>query len=68
MILKRYNWLLSFLDLGHSLSALDSFSNQKYVEKGPLAEESASSEISVVSIPILHFHSESVDSLQMVLP
>ena len=54
-----YNWLLSFLDLGKSLSALDSFSNQKYVEKGPLAKECALSEISVVSMPILHFHSES---------
>ena len=57
--IESYNWLLSFFDLGRSLSALDSFSNQKYVEKGPLAEESASSEISVVAIPILHFHSES---------
>ena len=28
------SWLLSFLDLGHLLSALDTFSNQKYVEKG----------------------------------
>ena len=35
---KSYHWLLSFLDLGKSLSPLDSFSNQEYVEKGSLAK------------------------------
>ena len=49
---ESYNWLLSFLDLSRLISALDSFSNEKNVEKGPLTEESTSSEISAVSIPI----------------